>query len=451
MSSNGVKNLLRKIVPNFLLNWYHFSWVVLGAILYGFPARKMTVVGVTGTDGKSTTVEMITRIFKEAGHKTCSTSSVWFQINDKKEKNHSKMGMPGRMFLQKFLRDASNQGCTHAVIEVSSEGILQNRHKFLNIHTAVITNLSPEHIEHHGSFEKYRAEKQKLFRATPGVHVLNANDESIEYFSEFPAREKIFYGVENNIKYKIPFDSAQGGQDTRYIEASNIQEHRGGTKFQVNGIEFSLQLIGQFNAYNALAAVCVGLAHSISLEVCSEALGKMERMPGRTDPVLTDPFVALVDYAVTPKAFENLYKGVRRLFQPRRLICVFGACGGGRDKWKRPILGKIAATYCDEIILTNEDPYDENPSQILSEIKSGITNDGAAQISCSEVLDRREAIHKALSLAEKGDVVVVSGKGSEDAIAIAGGKKIAWDEKQVIQEEYEKLYPERSRRVDKQA
>ena len=190
-----MKNLLRKFAPKLLMSGYHFSWAVLGAILYGFPARKMTLIGVTGTDGKSTTCEMITRIFKEAGFKTCSTSSVWFQIGDRKWKNKRKMGMPGRMFLQKFLRKARKEGCTHAVIEVSSEGILQNRHRFLNFHTAVITNLSPEHIERHGSFEKYRSEKQKLFQTAKKVHVLNIDDENAQYFLQIPAKQEYVYGV----------------------------------------------------------------------------------------------------------------------------------------------------------------------------------------------------------------------------------------------------------------
>jgi UDP-N-acetylmuramoyl-L-alanyl-D-glutamate--2,6-diaminopimelate ligase len=425
-----VKGLIKKIVPRFLLGWYHLGWAFFGALLYGFPAKRMTVIGVTGTDGKSTTTEMITRILAEAGHKTCSTSSVWFQVGDKKEKNHLKMGMPGRMFLQKFLRDAAKEGCTHAVIEVSSEGILQNRHKFLNFHTAVITNLSPEHIEHHGSFEKYRAEKQKLFQVTQGVHVLNANDESTEHFSGFAAREKFSYGAENNTKHKT--------QNTRYIEASDIREHKDGVGFAVENTKFSLQLIGQFNTYNALAAICVGLAHGISMGICKQALANMPRMPGRTDVVVSDPFTALIDYAVTPKAFENLYKGVRRLFEPKRMICVFGACGGGRDKWKRPILGKIAASYCDEIILTNEDPYGENPHQILSQIESGVPR-AESRGEILTILDRREAIRKALLIAREGDVVVVSGKGSEDAIAVADGKKIPWDERAVIEEEFAKL------------
>ncbi|HEY4509841.1 MAG TPA: UDP-N-acetylmuramoyl-L-alanyl-D-glutamate--2,6-diaminopimelate ligase [Candidatus Paceibacterota bacterium] len=430
-----MKSLLRKFAPKFLMSWYHLSWAVLGAILYGFPARKMIVIGVTGTDGKSTTTETITRIFKEAGLKTCSTSSVWFQIGDRKWKNKLKMGMPGRMFLQKFLRQALSEGCTHAVIEVSSEGILQNRHRFLNFHTAVITNLSPEHIERHGSFEKYRAEKQKLFRVTQKVHVVNIDDENGQYFLQIPAKQTYAYGLQK--APSLP-------NVTRYLSAENIIERRDGTSFQVNGKEFQLKLIGKFNTYNALSAICVGLAHKISMETCKDALVKMERMPGRTDPVIEKPFVVLVDYAVTPKALENLYGGVRRLFEPKKLICVFGACGGGRDKWKRPILGKIASSYCDTIILTNEDPYDEDPNQILFEVESGLSRaesrDKTKDFNVHKILDRREAIHKALAIAQEGDVVVVSGKGSEDAIAVAGGKKIPWDERKVIEEEFAKLY-----------
>lgn len=428
-----MKNLLRKVAPKFLMSGYHFSWAVLGAILYGFPARRMTVIGVTGTDGKSTTTEMITRIFKEAGFKTCSTSSVWFQIGDRKWKNRLKMGMPGRMFLQRFLRQAHKEGSTHAVIEVSSEGILQNRHRFLNFHTAVITNLSPEHIERHGSFEKYRAEKQKLFWATQKVHIVNGDDENAQYFLRIPARQVYVYGLQK---------ASSLSNVTRYLAAENIAERRDGTSFQINGKEFQFKLIGKFNTYNALAAICVGLAHGISIETCRDALAKMERMPGRTDPVIEEPFVAMIDYAVTPKALENLYNGVRRLFEPKKLICVFGACGGGRDKWKRPILGNIASLHCDTIILTNEDPYDENPDAIIDQIEAGFSQNpnSKTQIPKHKILDRREAIRKALSIAQEGDVVVVSGKGSEDAIAVAGGKKIPWDERKVIEEEFSRLY-----------
>jgi len=155
-------NILRKITPKFLLSWYHFLWSFFGAVFYGFPARNMIVVAVTGTNGKSTTVDMISRIFREEGFPTASLSSIRFQIKDKEWQNKMKMTMPGRFIIQKFLKDAKNAGCTHVVLEVTSEGMLQHRHRFIPFHTAVFTNLSPEHIERHGSFENYKKNKRKF-------------------------------------------------------------------------------------------------------------------------------------------------------------------------------------------------------------------------------------------------------------------------------------------------
>jgi len=299
--------------------------------------------------------------------------------------------------------------------------------------------LSPEHIERHGSFENYRAEKQRLFFTAKYVHVVNGDDENVRYFLQIPSKAIYVYGVSSKSQESSLKQTSSSKPQT--LLANDVQETKEGTDFSIGDTLIHLNLIGQFNAYNALAAICVGLAHGVSIEICRDALAKMPRMPGRTDPVFTKPFCVLIDYAVTPKALENLYGGVRRLFQPRRLICVIGACGGGRDKWKRPILGKIASDYCDEIILTNEDPYDENPLQILSEIKSGVprVESRGSNLGLHEILDRREAIRKALSLAREGDAVVVSGKGSEDVIAVAGGKKIPWDERRVIKEEFSKF------------
>lgn len=391
-----MKNLLRKFVPEFLLSWYHFGWAVFGAIVYGFPARNMTVIGVTGTNGKSTTVEMISRIFREAGFKTASLSSIRFQIGDKEWRNTMKMTMPGRFVIQKFLRQAVEEGCTHAVVEVTSEGILQHRHEFLNFHTAVFTNLSPEHIERHGSFEKYREAKGKLFQTTKKVHVINADDENAQYFLQFPAEKVVTYSL---------------------ADAKDTNLH--------------LKLLGTFNISNALVAIAVAKSLGISLDICKRALERMEGVPGRMELVIKEPFQVFVDYAFTPAALEKVYQTLKP--QNAKLICVFGAAGGGRDRWKRPVLGEIAATHCDRIILTDEDPYDENPQAILDQIA-----EGTAQKE-EKILDRREAIRRAISLAQPGDVIVLTGKGSEDSIAVAGGRKIPWDERKVVREEFARV------------
>jgi UDP-N-acetylmuramoyl-L-alanyl-D-glutamate--2,6-diaminopimelate ligase len=397
-----MKSLVKKFIPKFLLSWYHFFLAFLGALIYRFPSRKLKVIGVTGTNGKSTTVEFITKIFEEAGIKIASQSSIRFKIGEKETPNTYKMTMPGRFFIQKFLLQAVNAGCKYAVIEVTSEGIKQFRHKFINFEAAVFTNLAKEHIESHGSFENYKTAKGKLFATTKNIHIINIDDKNSNYFLNFPAKKIYTFGL---------------------------------TKGEINyhNTNFKLQLFGDFNIYNALAAICVGLSQGISKEICQKAVEKITTIPGRMEMVISEPFKVFIDYAFVPAALEKVYSGIRKDFSPKKMICLLGSCGGGRDKWKRKVLGEIAAKYCDEIIITNEDPYDEDPERIIQDVASG--TDGKAKI----ILDRREAIRKALELAQPGDALVLTGKGCEPWICQAGGKKIPWDEKKVVLEEFQKL------------
>ena len=393
-----MKELIKKFIPEFLLNWYHFILAFLGAFFYQFPSKKIKVIGVTGTNGKTTVVELLTKILEEAGLKVAVLSSIKFKIREKEWSNKLKMTMPGRFKIQRFLRQAVNSGCQCAVLEVTSEGILQHRHQFINFDVAVFTNLSPEHIERHGSFEKYREAKGKLFENTKNVHVINIDDKNADYFLQFEARKKYTYGLE------------QGE-----INNKNIQ--------------FNLKLPGEFNIYNALAATCVGLSQGISLDVCKKAVEKVEGIPGRMELVISRPFKVIIDYAFTPAALEKVYQTI----QNTKLICVLGACGGGRDKWKRPVLGEIAAKYCDEVFVTNEDPYDENPMEIIEQVARGTK--GRAK----KIVDRREAIKEALKSAKLGDTVIITGKGSEPWMCVKGGKKIPWNDREVAKEEFNKL------------
>ena len=412
--SNGVKNLVKKLIPDFLLSFYHYCLALTGAFLYGFPSRKLTVIGITGTSGKSTVVELSSKILQEAGFKVASLSSIKFKIKEKEWENKLKMTMPGRLKVQKFLRQAVRAGCKYAVLEVTSEGIKQFRHKFINFDVAVFTNLSPEHIESHGSFEKYREAKLRLFKIAK-VHIINLDDENTGYFLQFPANKKYTYGLN------------KGDVNTK-------------------NTQFKLRLTGDFNIYNGLAAACVGLSQGINLETCKKALEKVRGIPGRMEEVISNPFKVFVDYAFTPNALEKVYQTLKPENARRRdksllhpslrlgqMICVLGACGGGRDKWKRPVLGKIAAKYCDEIIITNEDPYDENPMEIIEQVASGTK--GKAE----KIVDRREAISEALKIAEEGDIVIITGKGCEPWICVAKGKKIPWDDRKIVKEEFKKL------------
>lgn len=402
----NIKKAARALVPDFLLSFYHWLWSFLGAVAYGFPSRKLVVIGVTGTSGKSTTVDFITKILEEAGNTVVSNSSIRFKVAGKEWPNSLKMSMPGRFFMQKLLQQGVAAGCRYAVLEITSEGIRQHRHKFICFDTAAFTNLSKEHIESHGSFEHYRAEKLKLFLATKNTHIINADDENQKYFFEIPSLKKITFGL-------------QGGD----VKAEQVSS----TSFVILGMPIKLSLLGEFNIYNALAAICVANHYGISLSVCKKALEEVKAMPGRMEIVHENPLV-VVDYAHTPDQLEGVYKSL----SGKPLVCVLGSCGGGRDKWKRPVLGAIAEQYCREIFVTNEDPYDEDPWEIINQIDEGITNKERTR---HLILDRKEAIQKALAVAQSTDTVIITGKGSENVMCLASGKKIPWDDRQIARED----------------
>jgi len=434
MIREKVLQALRRFVPEFLKNWYHFFLGLISAVFYGFPSRKLKVIGITGTNGKTTTVELTEKIFEEAGYKIASISSIKFKIGEKVKENLLRITMPGRFFLQRFLKRALNTGCKYVILEVTSEGIKQHRQRFIDFDVAAFINLTPEHIESHGSFEDYKKAKGKLFKQSKKVSVVNLDDAYADYFLKFPAAEKYGYKIESktqNPKLK----------NLKIIEAKNCKVAHKGISFNVNEVNFNLKLLGGFNIYNALAAISVASSQEIDLKTCKRALEKVEGMPGRMEIVIDKPFKVIVDYAFTPNALKQVYKTIRRGFSPKKMICVFGACGGGRDKWKRPVLGKIAARFCDEIILTNEDPFDEEPMGIIEQIASGVENISKNQPKSTlyKIQDRKEAINKALNFAKSEDVVVITGKGCEPSICLAGGKEIPWDDRKVVREEFKKV------------
>lgn len=422
-----MKEIIRKFAPDFLLNFYHFLLALGSAVFYKFPSRQLKVIGVTGTNGKSTTVEMIAEIFKTAGFKTASLSSIRFQINDFEEQNKFKMTMPGRFFVQQFLRRAVDAGCKFAVIEVTSEGIKQHRHRFIDFGVVVLTNLTPEHIEAHKGFENYKIAKGKLFEAVKNIHIVNLDDENAEYFLQFPAKRKFGYSADF---------SNLGFRTSDIVKATDINSAKK-TSFRIKNTVFNLNLRGEFNVYNALAAVCVGLSQKIDLDVCRQALEKITGIPGRMELVVQKPFKVFVDYAFTPNALEKVYQSLIHENKKRgqKLICVLGACGGGRDKWKRKVLGSIAAKYCDRVIITNEDPYEEDPMEIIEQVAEG------TGLKAKKILDRREAIEHALGLAKRNSTVIITGKGSEPWMCVAGNQKIPWDDREIVKEEFRKLIP----------
>jgi len=436
-----MKRLIKKFIPSFLLDWYHFSLAILGALLYRFPSREIKVVGVTGTNGKTTVVDLTAKILEKAGFKVASISSIKFKIISKEWPNTLKMTMPGRLKIQKFLRKAVNMGCQYAVIEVTSQGITQYRHKFIDFDVVVFTNLSPEHIESHGSFEKYKIAKGKLFQSlgnskkSKKVSIVNLDDKNSDYFLNFQSDEKYGYGISN----------IQGNQNLKLVKAENYQILPNGIIFSVENTVFNLKLLGKFNISNSLAAISIALSQGINLENCKKALEKIKEIPGRMEEIIKEPFKVFVDYAHTPEALESAYKTLidsnldvskPLSLEDAKLICILGSAGGGRDKWKREKLGEIADKFCRQIILTNEDPYDENPEEIIKQVESGIKN---PELKVSKILDRREAIKKSLNLAKTGDVIIITGKGCEPWMCVANDKKVAWDDRRIVKEEFEKI------------
>ncbi|MBU2564426.1 UDP-N-acetylmuramoyl-L-alanyl-D-glutamate--2,6-diaminopimelate ligase [Patescibacteria group bacterium] len=390
----------RKIIPkpvfNFFQPFYHFLLGFCAAILYGFPGKKLIVIGVTGTKGKSTVVYLTHELLQKAGLSVASISSVEFRIKDKSWNNPLKMTMPGRFKIQKFFKQALDSGCKYMILEVTSEGIKQFRHKFINFNAVAYTNLAKEHLESHHGFENYKKAKGKLFKELKKSNkkdkflIVNKDDKYSEYYSNLAGKVK---------KYEYTFENLE------------------------------LKLLGDFNKYNALAGIniCIGLG--LDKNKLYKDIKNIKGLPGRMELIIKKPFKVFIDYAHTPDSLEAVYKTLGK-----GLICVLGSAGGGRDKWKRPEMGKIADKYCDKIILTNEDPYNEDPKEIIKDVAKGIKKDYKI------ILDRREAIKKALSYKEK---TIITGKGSEILMCVKD-KKIPWSDKKIVLEEYEKSFGSKS-------
>lgn len=411
----------RKIIPKRLFKAlqpiYHWLLAFAAALIYRFPSRKIFVLGITGTKGKTSTIEIINAILGEAGYKTSLASSLRFKIDKDSEKNEYKMTMPGRFFMQRFLRRAVKSGCQYAILEMTSEGAVQYRHKFIKLNAMLFTNLSPEHIENHGSFENYREAKLKLFKALEKsrekhrIIIVNEDDPASSFFLNFNVEEKIKFSLRNLSSYTIEKD---------------------GIIFSLDNMPIKSKLSGEFNLYNILAAIAFCKSQNIGMATIKAAVEKFSGIEGRMEEIdQGQDFKVVVDYAHTPDSLEKVYE----TFQNSRKICVLGAAGGGRDKWKRPEMGKIASKHCDQVILTNEDPYDEDPMKIIEDIKKGIFGG-----RCEVILNRRNAIKKAFEYAKTGDSVIITGKGAEPWIMGPKGEKTRWDDREVCREELKNAF-----------
>lgn len=398
-----------------LLTPYHYAWATLSARWYGFPARSMTVIAVTGTKGKSSVSEMLFAILQKAGYTTAVAGTIRFAIGTKSKPNLFKMTMPGRGFIQKFLAEALEAGATHAVIEMTSEAALLYRHKDVDLDALVFTNLQKEHVESHGSMENYLRAKLSLGDSLihspkrPRSIIANTDDKAGAAFLALPVEHKIGFGFGD-------------------VQEPQIGER--GVSFSYKDVSFSIPQPGTFSLMNALAAIKTAEALGVPLETAAAALGALHTIPGRAERIEAgQTFTALVDYAHTPDSLQALYDA----FPNRKKICVLGNTGGGRDTWKRPEMGRIAEAACDRVILTNEDPYDEDPEKIVRDMAAGMKRPPEI------IMDRRSAIRRALELAHPGEVVCITGKGTDPYIMGAHGSKERWSDSQVVREELSAL------------
>ena len=412
-----IKDILPDSLVETLRPPYHWALSWFGSFWYGFPSRNIKIVAVTGTKGKSSVCEYVNSILETAGYRTALLSTIRFKIDGESNPNLMKMTVPGRFFVPAFIARAVKHKCDWLVLEMSSEAVKQFRNRHIALDALIFTNLAPEHIESHGSFANYVAAKlsigEQLVKSPkrPRIMVANADDEYGSDFLSLP------------VDHALPFSI----QNTAYTTDENS------TNVPFEDVTLFAQHPGAFTAANILAAAT--FAHSIGIptSVIRTGIDACAHIPGRAERIdVGQPYLAVVDYAHTPDSLTQLYEA----YPERKKICVLGNCGGGRDTWKRPEMAHIAETHCVVVILTDEDPYDEDPEQIVKQMADGMTTPPEI------IMDRRLAIRRALVLANqgKGNCVLVSGKGTDPYIMRAHGKRERWSDANVVREELERLH-----------
>lgn len=395
-------------IPTVKVSDARYALAVLSNHFYGYPSTELKLIGITGTNGKTTTSYMLESILTQAGYRTGLMGNIGTKIGSEWFETDINTQDPNR--LQYNLRKMRDQSVDFCVMEVSSQGLHMGRVLGCDFRTAVLTNVSQDHLDYHGTMEEYIAAKGLLFSrignsfsadpAKKKYAILNADDKSSHYFKGVTPAQVVTYGIESKAD----------------VMAEDIQLTSKGTKFTVKtpiGTEImELNLVGKFNVYNALAAISSAMVEGISLEDMKRGLLSLKSVAGRMEIVHAgQDFLVLVDYAHTPDGLDNALATLRE-FADQHIITVFG-CGGDRDKSKRPIMGKLAAEYSDIVIVTSDNPRSEDPNLILLDIEQGVLGCDAFTGQYELITDRKQAIHRAISLAQSGDIILITGKGHE--------------------------------------
>lgn len=437
---HALKQFIKRLLPGWTLSWYHRIVARLAAIRYGHPSRELVVIGITGTKGKSTTSNIVWHLLTQAGYKVGLTGTINYRIGDEEWLSTNKMTMVGRFELQRLLRRMVDAGCDAVVLETTSEGIAQWRHLGVEYDIAGLTNLTPEHIDAHGSFENYKQAKMDLFR-----HTRKQSAKVLPRWSDAPLKKQFVFNADAD--HVDEFMSTAEGYDVNLvtygerndavIAYGGVEEQLDGTHFQLGDVKMHIPLLGEWNARNASFAVAVCSALGLTLEQMQPWLEDVSQVPGRMEFVDEgQDFYAIVDYAYESVSLGNLYSFCRKLIGPeKKIITTASSTGGGRDVARRFTNGEVAGKMCDYVVVTDEDPYDDDPMEIMNEVARGVASTGKKEGEEYWIVpDRRDGIAKVVSLAQSGDVILLTSKGAEQKMCIAGGKKIDWDDRAVLRE-----------------
>jgi len=417
--------IARKALPAKALhnveNTYRRVRVKVVSARYGNPSKRLKVIAITGTNGKTTTACYINEILKEANFTTAMFTTALIEVAGETRLNDMNVTVASTAQMQRFFRNAKKANVDYVVLEVTSHALDQYKLEGVPIEAAVMTNLTQDHLDYHKTMEHYAATKAKLFQLNPRFIVLNRDDEWYDYFNQFTADEqKMTYGKHEEAEAKI----------------TRVKLYRKGTEADVvldhqTHLELATNLPGEFNVMNMTAATTLAYLLGIKLKDIQEGIANVEAVPGRFERAVEGlPYDVIVDYAHTPDALEKLLIAAHSIAKGR-VILVFGACGD-RDQGKRPIMGEIAARGADRIFLTDEESYNENPEQIRRMIQEGIKS-ARGEGKTTEIADRREAIERALGSAGKGDIVLITGMGHEQ-YRIINGERLPWNDTEVVRE-----------------
>ena len=417
----GVRSVLPSQAVHLLENVYRKTRIQLLSARYGWPARGLRVIAVTGTNGKTTTANYINEILKQAGYKTAMFTTAVIEVAGESKINDLNATVASVSRMQQFLNEARRYKVDFVILEVTSHSLHQHKLDGVPIEAAVMTNLTQDHLDYHKTMEKYAAAKGLLFARNPRYIVLNRDDDWFDYFDRYLAEEqKITYGKSEDADVRIS-DIKLYKKGSEAVLAFDHQEKS----------QLATYLPGEYNVFNMAAAASICYVLGVSMSDIKNGIASLEGIPGRFERATKDEkYEVIVDYAHTPDALEKLLEATCNITK-KRIILVFGA-RGDRDALKRPIMGKIAAKLADEIILTDEESYNENPDKIRRDIYAGIEESKATN-KTTEIADRREAIRHALNIAKKDDTILITGMGHEQ-FRIINGEKLPWNDTNIVRE-----------------